>query len=66
MTLLSIWRQKLTPREREIADSVLEGCENGDIAQERGCEVATVKVRVFRAVRALEQIYLTLEREKVS
>ena len=29
-----------------------------------GCEVGTVKVRVFRAMRALEQIYVTLVKEK--
>jgi RNA polymerase sigma factor (sigma-70 family) len=33
-----------------------------EIATVLGCEVATVKVRVYRAVRALEQIYFALER----
>jgi DNA-directed RNA polymerase specialized sigma24 family protein len=31
-----------------------------------GCEVGTVKVRVYRAIRALEQIYFALEKEKAS
>jgi DNA-binding CsgD family transcriptional regulator len=53
MTLLSIWRQKLTPREREIADSVLEGCENEDIAKERGCKVGTVKKHLTRVYKKL-------------
>lgn len=37
-----------------------------DIAAVLGCEVNTVKVRVYRAVRALEQIYVSLEKEKAS
>ena len=35
-----------------------------EIAGVLGCEVGTVKVRVFRAMRALEQIYVTLAKEK--
>ena len=35
-----------------------------EIAGVLGCEVGTVKVRVFRAMRALEQIYLALAKEK--
>ncbi len=31
-----------------------------------GCEVGAVKVRVYRAMRALEQIYFALEKEKAS
>ncbi len=46
--------------------SRIEGMKYEDIAALLGCEVATIKVRVFRAVRALEQIYLNLEQEKVS
>jgi RNA polymerase sigma factor (sigma-70 family) len=37
-----------------------------DIASLLGCEVGTVKVRVFRAMRALEQIYFTLAGEKTA
>lgn len=36
------------------------------IAELLGCEVGTVKVRVFRAMRALEQIYFTLAGEKTA
>jgi RNA polymerase sigma-70 factor (ECF subfamily) len=35
-----------------------------EIAGVLGCEVGTVKVRVFRAMRALEQIYVALAKEK--
>jgi RNA polymerase sigma-70 factor (ECF subfamily) len=34
-----------------------------DIAAVLGCEVGTVKVRVYRAMRALEQTYFSLARE---
>ena len=37
-----------------------------DIAGVLGCEVGAVKVRVYRAMRALEQIYFALEKEKAS
>lgn len=37
-----------------------------DIAAVLNCEVGAVKVRVYRAVRALEQIYCALEKEKAS
>lgn len=37
-----------------------------DIAVVLGCETGTVKVRVYRAVRALEELYMSLEQEKVS
>ncbi len=37
-----------------------------DIAAALNCEVGAVKVRVYRAVRALEQIYFALEKEKAS
>jgi RNA polymerase sigma factor (sigma-70 family) len=37
-----------------------------DIAAVLNCEVGAVKVRVYRAVRALEQIYFALEKEKAS
>ena len=37
-----------------------------EIAVVLGCEVGTVKVRVFRAIRALEQIYFTLQGEKTA
>ena len=37
-----------------------------DIAALLNCEVGAVKVRVYRAVRALERIYFSLEKEKAS
>ena len=37
-----------------------------EIAAVLDCEVGAVKVRVYRAVRALEQIYFALEKEKAS
>ncbi len=37
-----------------------------DIAVVLGCEAGTVKVRVYRAMRALEEIYFTLAGEKAS
>jgi len=46
--------------------SRFQGMKYEDIAAVLRCEVATVKVRVHRAVRALEQLFLGLQREKVS
>ena len=46
--------------------SRFQGMKYEDIATVLKCEVATVKVRVFRAVRALEQVFLGLEKEKAS
>ena len=37
-----------------------------EIASLLGCEVGTVKVRVFRAMRALEEIYHTLSKERTA
>jgi RNA polymerase sigma-70 factor, ECF subfamily len=37
-----------------------------DIAAVLDCEVGAVKVRVYRAMRALEQIYFALEKERAS
>jgi len=46
--------------------SRFQGMKYEDIAAVLQCEAATVKVRVYRAVRALEQLFLGLEKEKVS
>jgi RNA polymerase sigma-70 factor (ECF subfamily) len=46
--------------------SRFQGMKYEDIAEVLGCEVGTVKVRVYRAIRALEQIYFALEKEKAS
>lgn len=54
----------LPPEKRELLVlSRLQGMKHEEIAAVVGCEVGTVKVRVYRAVRALEQVYLGLERE---
>jgi DNA-directed RNA polymerase specialized sigma24 family protein len=37
-----------------------------ELAGVLGCEVGTVKVRVYRAMRALEQAYLTISGEKTA
>jgi RNA polymerase sigma-70 factor, ECF subfamily len=58
---------QLPPEKREILLlSRFEEMKYEEIASVLGCEVGTVKVRVYRAVRALEQIYFTLEKERAS
>jgi RNA polymerase sigma factor (sigma-70 family) len=58
---------QLPEDKREILVlSRLQGMKHEDIAEVLGCEVGAVKVRVYRAIRALEQIYFALEKEKVS
>jgi RNA polymerase sigma-70 factor (ECF subfamily) len=50
---------QLPDDKREILVlSRFQGMKYEDIAEVLGCEVGTVKVRVYRAIRALEQIYL--------
>ena len=57
----------LPPEKREILVFCrFQGMKYEDIAEVLGCEVGTVKVRVYRAIRALEQIYFALEKEKAS
>jgi RNA polymerase sigma-70 factor (ECF subfamily) len=58
---------QLPPDKREILLlSRFEEMKYEEIASVLGCELGTVKVRVYRAVRALEQIYFTLEKERAS
>jgi RNA polymerase sigma-70 factor (ECF subfamily) len=58
---------QLPDDKREILVlSRFQGMKYEDIAEVLGCEVGTVKVRVYRAIRALEQIYFALEKEKAS
>ena len=58
---------QLPEDKREILVlSRFQGMKHEDIAEVLGCEVGTVKVRVYRAIRALEQIYFALEKEKAS
>lgn len=57
----------LPPDKREILVlSRFQEMKYEDIAAVLGCEVGTVKVRVYRAIRALEQIYVGLEKERAS
>jgi RNA polymerase sigma-70 factor (ECF subfamily) len=46
--------------------SRFQGMKYEEIATVLGCEEGTVKVRVYRAMRALEQIFFTLAGEKAS
>lgn len=46
--------------------SRFEGMKYDELAKVLGCEVGTVKVRVYRAMRALEQAYLTISGEKTA
>jgi RNA polymerase sigma-70 factor (ECF subfamily) len=67
LALLRRAMDQLPEDKREILVlSRFQGMKHEDIADVLGCEVGTVKVRVYRAIRALEQIYFTLEKEKAS
>jgi RNA polymerase sigma-70 factor (ECF subfamily) len=56
----------LPPDKREILVlSRFQGMKYDAIGQVLGCEVGTVKVRVYRAMRALEQIYYSLVGDRV-
>jgi RNA polymerase sigma-70 factor, ECF subfamily len=58
---------QLPPDKREVLIlSRFQEMKHEDIAVVLGCEVGTVKVRVYRAMRALEQVYFELEKEKAS
>ena len=57
----------LPPEKREILVFCrFQGMKYEEIAEVLGCGVGTVKVRVYRAMRALEQVYFALEKEKAS
>ena len=65
LALLRRAMDQLPEDKREILVlSRFQGMKHEDIAEVLGCEVGTVKVRVYRAIRALEQIYFALEKEK--
>ncbi len=67
LALLRRALNQLPPDKREILIlSRFQEMKYEDIAVVLGCEVGTVKVRVYRAIRALEQIYFEIEREKAS
>ena len=58
---------RLADEKREVLIlSRFQNMRYEEIADVLGCEVGTVKVRVFRAVRELGQIYLELAGEKAS
>ena len=65
--LLRAAMARLAADKREILVlSRFQGLKYTEIAEVLGCELNTVKVRVHRAMRALEQIYFTLAGEKAS
>ena len=67
LALLRRALDRLPEDKREILVlSRFQGMKYEQIAEVLGCEPGTVKVRVYRAMRALEQIYFALEKEKVS
>ena len=67
LALLQRALDRLPEDKREILVlSRFQGMKHEEIAEILGCEVGTVKVRVYRAIRALEQIYFALEKEKAS
>jgi RNA polymerase sigma-70 factor (ECF subfamily) len=57
---------ELLPEDKRevLVLSRYQGLKYEEIAEILGCEVGTVKVRVFRAVRALGQIFFELSGEK--
>ena len=58
---------RLAEDKREILVlSRFQNLKYEEIASLLGCEVGTVKVRVFRAMRALEQIYFALLKERTA
>jgi RNA polymerase sigma-70 factor (ECF subfamily) len=67
LALLGRAMELLPEDKREVLVlSRFQGMKYEDIAAVLSCEVATVKVRVYRAVRALERAFVGLEKEKVS
>ena len=59
--------ERLPADKREILVlSRFQDMKYEDIAAVLGCEVGAVKVRVYRAIRALEQIYFTLTGERTA
>lgn len=67
LVLLRQALDQLPPEKREILVlSRFQGMKYEEIADVLGCEIATVKSRIFRAIRALENAYYTLAGEKAS
>ncbi|MBV8820169.1 MAG: sigma-70 family RNA polymerase sigma factor, partial [Acidobacteriaceae bacterium] len=67
ISLLKRALRELPDEKREVLVlSRLQSMKYEQIAELLGCEVGAVKVRVFRAIRALGQIYSQLSGEKAS
>lgn len=67
LALLRRALDRLPAEKREILVlSRFQSLKYEEIASVLGCEVGTVKVRVFRAMRALEQHYFALLKEKTA
>ena len=67
LALLRRALDRLPEDKRELLVlSRFQGLKYEQIGEVLGCETGTVKVRVYRAMRALEQIYFALEKEKAS
>jgi RNA polymerase sigma factor (sigma-70 family) len=67
LALLKRALERLPSEKREILVlSRFQDMKYEDIAAVLGCEVGTVKVRVYRAIRALEQVYFGLVGEKLA
>jgi RNA polymerase sigma-70 factor (ECF subfamily) len=67
LALLKRALERLPSEKREILVlSRFQDMKYEDIAGVLGCEVGTVKVRVYRAIRALEQVYFGLVGEKLA
>lgn len=67
LALLRRALERLPAEKREILVlSRFQNLKYEEIASVLGCEVGTVKVRVFRAMRALEQAYFALLKEKTA
>jgi len=67
ISLLQRALARLPAEKREILVlSRFQNLKHDEIASMLGCEVGAVKVRVYRAVRALGQIYMELSGERAS
>src|SRR5579863_5874183 len=67
LVLLRRALERLPADKKEILVlSRFQNLKYDEIASVLGCEVGTVKVRVFRAMRALEQVYFSLLKEKTA
>jgi RNA polymerase sigma-70 factor (ECF subfamily) len=67
LRLLKQALERLPADKKEILVlSRFQGMKYDELATVLGCEVGTVKVRVYRAMRALEQAYLTISGERTA